>query len=56
MTEVWAERSITPYVRATGEVADPCFKDMFQYNIYHQLLATKKTKFAPHKQIDVGHL
>ena len=47
---------MTPYLHSTGRVLDDRFKVVFQYNVYHQLLATKKTKFASQKKVDVQFL
>lgn len=55
-TQVWEHRQVSPYLRSTGRVPDDRFKTVFQYNVYHQLMAIKKTRFAPFKQVDVGHL
>ena len=54
--ELWARRQDFPYVPETSIGIDPRFKNDFQHRVFSELIMTKKTKFAPHKQINVESL
>ena len=56
LPEVWEHRQVSPYIRSTGRVPDERFKNTLQFNVYHQLMVVKKTKFAAQKQVDVQYL